>query len=216
MKKMLAMACAWTLVVSMAQAVETAGVLSDDGKTLTVEVAENAVAEFDPATLLANVSVVTNVVKTGLGRLDLGDADDIYQNTWLAVFTAVTERPEPIPNEEAFVILIAKRQLGRYYSLAAKLRNRLFSDRVPELPADLPDSTDIEDELIGRELMDEIGALVKKRPLTAQKIFFLYYSKEMKLSEIAALMEMKESTVKRHLYSTLAEIRRLYERRERL
>jgi hypothetical protein len=36
MKKMLAMACAWTLVVSMAQAVETAGVLSDDGKTLTV------------------------------------------------------------------------------------------------------------------------------------------------------------------------------------
>jgi hypothetical protein len=40
-------------------------------------VAENAVAEFDPATLLANVSVVTNVVKTGLGRLDLGDEDDL-------------------------------------------------------------------------------------------------------------------------------------------
>ena len=147
---------------------------------------------------------------------DLNDVDDIYQNTWLTVYEAVDDRTEPLPNEEAFVILIAKRQLSRYYSLAVRLKNRLFTDRVPELPADFPDSADVEDELIGRELAEEIGALVRKRPLTAQKIFYLYYSKDMKLSEIAALMEMKESTVKRYLYSTLAEIRRLYERRERL
>ena len=97
MKKMLAMACGWALVVSMVQAVETAGVLSDDGKTLTVDVAENEVAEFDSATLLANVSVITNVVKTGLGRLDLGDEDDlssymgtitIKAGTWRAVAPA--------------------------------------------------------------------------------------------------------------------------------
>ena len=37
MKKMLIVVCGWTLVVSMAQAVETAGVLSEDGKTLTVD-----------------------------------------------------------------------------------------------------------------------------------------------------------------------------------
>lgn len=145
----------------------------------------------------------------------LDDIDDIYQNTWLAVFEAATGRRDPIPNEEAFVILIAKRQLGRYYSLAAKLRKLISLDRAPELPADIPDSIDVEDELIGRELMDEIGALVRRCSLTSQKIFYLYYSKGLKLSEIAALMEMKETTVKKHLYSTLAEIRRLYERRER-
>ena len=145
----------------------------------------------------------------------LDDIDDIYQNTWLAVFEAVTDRPDPIPNEEAFVILIAKRQLGRYYSLAAKLRNLISLDRTPDLPGDIPDSMDVEDELIGRELMDNIGALVRRRSLTSQKIFYLYYSKGMKTAEIAALTEMKETTVKKHLYSTLAEIRRLYERRER-
>lgn len=146
---------------------------------------------------------------------DLNDVDDIYQTTWLAVFEAVSDRREPIPNEEAFVILIAKRQLGRYYSLAAKLKNLISFDRIPEPSAEPPENTDIEDRLISRELLGEIGALVKHRPVTSQKIFYLYYSKEMKLSEIAELMEMKETTVKRHLYSLLAEIRRLYERRER-
>ena len=147
---------------------------------------------------------------------DLSDVDDIYQNTWLAVFEAVNDRPYPLPNEEAFVILIAKRQLSRYYSLAAKLKNRLFPGRTPELPAELPGSISAEDEVLARELAEEIGKRVRRRPLTSRKIFYLYYSKDMKLSEIAALMEMKESTVKRHLYSTLAEIRRLCERRERL
>ena len=146
---------------------------------------------------------------------DLGDVDDIYQNTWLAVYLAVTDRQYPLPNEEAFVILIAKRQLGRYYSLASKLKKLISIDRAPEISGDIPDSIDVEDELIGRELMDEIGAAVRKKSFTAQKIFCLYCSKGMKLDEIAELMGMKESTVKRHLYSLLAEIRRLYERRDR-
>lgn len=147
---------------------------------------------------------------------DLGDVDDIYQNTWLAVYLAVTERQDPIPNEEAFVILIAKRQLGRYYSLAARLKSLITFDRVPEMTEDIPDSIDVEDELIGRELISEIGELVQRRSLTARKIFFLHYSKNMDPAEIAELMGMKEGAVKRHLYSMLAEIRRLYERRERL
>ena len=96
MKKMLMIACGWTLAVSMAQAVETAGVLLDDGTTLTVDVAENTAAEFDSSVLMANVSTITNVVKTGLGRLDLGDEDDlsaymgaitVKAGTWRAVAT---------------------------------------------------------------------------------------------------------------------------------
>ena len=67
-----------------------------------------------------------------------------------------------------------------------------------------------------RELISEIGELVQRRSLTARKIFFLHYSKNMDPAEIAELMGMKEGAVKRHLYSMLAEIRRLYERRERL
>ena len=147
---------------------------------------------------------------------DLEDVDDIYQNTWLAVFEAVADRREPIPNEEAFVILIAKRQLGRYYSLAARLKNLVSFERVPEISGEIPDSIDVEDEIIGRELISEIGELVRRRSLTARKIFFLCYSKNMKPLEIAELMGMKEGAVKRHLYSMLADIRRLYERRGRL
>ncbi|MBR6872648.1 MAG: sigma-70 family RNA polymerase sigma factor [Ruminococcus sp.] len=146
----------------------------------------------------------------------LDDVDDIYQNVWLAMFEALEKRKDPIPNEEAFVMLIAKRQLGRYYSLAAKLRNLVSVERNPEVSAELPDSIDVEDELMGRELISEIGALVRKRPLTAQKIFYFYYGRGLTVSEIASVMEMKETTVKKHIYSTLEQIRKLYERRERL
>ncbi len=144
----------------------------------------------------------------------LDDIDDIYQDVWLSVFGALSKRPNPPPNEEAYVLLIAKRQLGRYYSLAAKLKNLFSTDRVPAA-GDIPDSMNVEDELVGRELIDEIGRLVRSRPLTSQKIFYLHYSKGMTTKELAQLLEMKETTVKKHLYSTLGEIRRLYERRER-
>lgn len=144
----------------------------------------------------------------------LDDVDDIYQNVWLAVYEAVLQRTEPLPAEEAFVMLIAKRQLGRYYSLAAKLRNLVSFDSTPKLAGDIPDSTDIEDELAGKELIEKIGALVRRRSLTAQKIFYFYYGKGMTAAEIAEAMDMKEANVKRHLYSTLAEIRRLYRRRD--
>ena len=146
---------------------------------------------------------------------DLGDIDDIFQTAYLAVYEAVIRRSEPIPNEEAFVMLITKRTLTRYYSLAAKLRNLLPSGRAPALPADIPDSIDVEEELITRELISEIGSRLSRKPLITRKIFYLYYSREITLAEIAALLGMKETTVKKYLYSTLAEIRRFYERRDR-
>lgn len=53
------------------------GELSADGKILTVNVAGGEVKSFDPSTLLADGSVVTNVVKTGAGRLDVPSGVDI-------------------------------------------------------------------------------------------------------------------------------------------
>lgn len=53
------------------------GELSADGKILTVNVAGGEVKSFDPSTLLADGSVVTNVVKTGAGRLDVPSSVDI-------------------------------------------------------------------------------------------------------------------------------------------
>ena len=76
-KRLLIAVCGMSFLATVSYAAETTGVLSEDGKTLTVNVDEGTVAEFDSSLLLANVSSVTNVVKTGLGRLDLGEEDDL-------------------------------------------------------------------------------------------------------------------------------------------
>ena len=146
----------------------------------------------------------------------LDDIDDIYQNVWLAVYGALSKRPDSPPNEEAFIMLIAKRQLGRYYSLADKLKHLVSIDHAPEIKETAADTVDVEEELLGRELIDEIGALVRKKSLNSQKVFYLHYSKGLAVNEIAELLGMNESTVKKYLYSTLHEIRKLYERREKL
>ena len=44
------------------------------------------------------------------------DVDDIFQNTYIAVYKALGKLKEPPPNEEAFVMLICNRQLMKYYS----------------------------------------------------------------------------------------------------
>ncbi len=148
---------------------------------------------------------------------DINDIDDIYQNVYLTVYNALTRRDAPIVNEEAFVMLIAKRQLAKYYGLVKRIKSRItFSspdsgDRFEENA----DSFSVEDSIIDRSVVENISKIISEKPLITQKIFFMYYYRDMPLGEIADALGITQPTLKRHLYGTLAELRRLYSKEEK-
>lgn len=142
---------------------------------------------------------------------NIDDIDDLYQNTYITVYDALCKRGSEPENIEAFVILIAKRELFKYYGLIKKLTSRFKSSSVfdEEISEDA-DTFDLEDSIVTKSLLEEVNALLSKKDITTQKIFFMYYYKGYTLAETAQLLEMNESSVKRRLYGTLAYIRRLY------
>ena len=72
---------------------------------------------------------------------------------------------------------------------------------------DIPDEIDIEDELIDRETVKRLFEKLSEKPLDVQKIFHLRFGLDMKLSEIADLMELSQSNVRHKLYRTINEMR---------
>ncbi len=144
--------------------------------------------------------------------LSISDIDDIYQTTFINVYNAIVKRGAPIEEPEAFVILIAKRTLAKYYPLSKRLRAQISLNRDEEEggQADLPDDTDIEDIAADRQLIERINKEIGKKPPVTQKIIFMYYYRSMTIRDIAEVMEMSESAVKGHIYRTTEHLRRLY------
>ena len=148
---------------------------------------------------------------------DIADIDDIYQNTFINVYNAIVRRKKPVENSEAFVILIAKRQLAKYYPLAMRLRSRISLSRSDDvLPdVDLPDDISIEDNIADSALIEQINKELSKKPSTTRKVIFMYYYLGMTIPEISEETGMNKSTVKRHIYKTIEELRRLYGKEEK-
>ncbi|MBR1752478.1 MAG: sigma-70 family RNA polymerase sigma factor [Ruminococcus sp.] len=143
---------------------------------------------------------------------DLGDIDDIYQNTYLTVFDALQKRSEPVGNEEGFCILIAKRELFKYYGILKRITSAFGS--IKRIDADDyeqdADSFDLEDHIVTKALAREVAGFIDKCDITTQKIFYMYYRDQYPLAEIAGLLNISESSVKSRLYGTLSRLRRLY------
>ena len=142
---------------------------------------------------------------------NIDDIDDIYQSTYISLFDALKKRDTPPENSEAFVITIAKRELFKYYGLIKKLTESTKAPPLSDEPYEEDaDSFCLEDSIVNKALLEEVNSLLQKKDITTQKIFFMHYYKGYTLSEIASLLELSESSVKRRLYSALSRIRRLY------
>lgn len=147
---------------------------------------------------------------------DMEDISDILQDTYMEVYSTILEKgTDFIKNDEAFVINIAKKKIFKHYnkiqSINAEILLSAFEGDNGEITLDLqPDEFDIEDSVCTNELVEEIQDYVKTKPIDIQKIFFLRFSLDLSINEIASLMDEKESNVKNKLYRTIREIREIY------
>jgi len=61
--------------------------------------------------------------------------------------------------------------------------------------------------VLAREQLRAVWSAVEKLSKMQREVFLLRFVEEMELAEIAAVMQMKESTVKSHLYRALNSVR---------
>jgi DNA-directed RNA polymerase specialized sigma24 family protein len=69
---------------------------------------------------------------------------------------------------------------------------------------------DIADSICTNELIEEVHNFLSEKPKDIQQIFFMRFSLELSISEIAKLLDSKESGIKNKLYRTINEIRQFY------
>ena len=74
---------------------------------------------------------------------------------------------------------------------------------------------DIEQQFIDKENVSEVWRYLRKKNLITYKIFYLYFGLGIKIGEISEKLDMKESTVKNHIYRTLKQLRSDLERKKK-
>lgn len=145
------------------------------------------------------------------------DIQDIFQETYAELFLVLQKRgAEYVQNAEAFAMQVAKQRVYRHYTLLQKLKDFLpttLENREGdafELALQAEDST-IDDQIVNDALLAEIRLYLRGKPAVTRKIFYLYYSMELTIPQIAAELQMTESNVKNRLYRTLSELRTKYQ-----
>lgn len=146
------------------------------------------------------------------------DAEDIVQNVYTRFYKRISEKGyEDIESAEAFLINIAKFECRSFLSGFIKHRERVknmsdFSEEeTAAMEAELSRDEPMFDEVISNKILaKQIFDDIMRNDETVGKIFYLYFVCDMKLDEIAEMMDMKLSTVKTKLYRTLERQKRKF------
>lgn len=141
------------------------------------------------------------------------DINDIFQETYIELYSVLVRRGiKYIKNPEAFIMKISRQKLFAHYSMLKRLENNISLSKEDSSESDVYFSDNeivynIDDELCDKALLEDINNYLKLKPLITKQIFYLYYSLDTPLHEIAKLLSIGESNVKNKLYRTLKELR---------
>ena len=144
------------------------------------------------------------------------DISDIVQNTYLSFYNRlkqISDIKEPVK----YLVKTAKHEIYKTYGIRSLSANNIpvFSKRGDENFEDtelellLTAETD-ESAAINSLLCDEIWKYIKNLDALTYKIFVLYFHRDEKITDIAAVLKISESTVKNRLFRTLNKIREKY------
>lgn len=147
------------------------------------------------------------------------DINDVLQEVYIEYFRTIQKKGiEYVDDEEAFLIALCKKKMASYYSFWDRIANRTSLDvtAVSELKDHMDHEEqwcDMEDDFYRKEMLQDVQEILRQQPDCVQKIFYLYYTMELTVSEIAELLRMKPQTVKNKLFRTRKYIRKNLEYR---
>lgn len=119
------------------------------------------------------------------------DADDLFSEVFLKVF----ERPEKLKTDHPERILF--RTAGYLFKDAQRKYARRMR-LVPTIPLEqmeVQDGCDIQEEVVQADVHQTLNELIKDLPENFKLPLVLYYTLEMKVSEVAKTLDLPEGTV---------------------
>jgi RNA polymerase sigma factor (sigma-70 family) len=143
------------------------------------------------------------------------DAEDAVQNSLLEAYNSIMENKE-IRNFSAWFHRLV---VHRAIDLARKYLKEKNNTDIADVLSFLPDRRSLPiDELINKEYEGELINYILKLDIKYRIVIVLHYYHDMKISEIAELLNMKEGTVKSRLFQARNLLYRYYqeERKEEL
>lgn len=153
-----------------------------------------------------------NTIKYVTCKCDnISNIADIMQNIYLQLYEVLKGGKYEIKEIEPFLIKLARNELYKHYSLKDKFKfifNKEDNIKLSDIIDNVPDEKiNIEEELINKCRLNDIFAEIKKTDLLTQKIITLYYLQDIKIIDIAQMLQINESSVKSKLYRGLEKIR---------
>lgn len=134
---------------------------------------------------------------------NLQDAEDLAQEITLKLYSVLLVKD--INNLDAFIWRLAHNLLVNYYRGKAKCSIGVSFD---ELESVMHSEDELSDSIIEKETVKRLHFEIAYLSKTQREIVILYYYEGKKQEEIAARLELPLGTVKWHLFSARAEIKK--------
>ena len=177
----------------------------------------------DPKTILRFDEIYNSTNKAVLSFItarckNTADIHDIFQDTYIELYKLLSRRGVGyITNDKALIMRIAKRKIARYYSFMERVRmvsslNPKNDDEEVEILDLIVENFDMEEFTANRLILEKAKQYIKSKPDEIKKVFYLFYSVDLTIAEIAAELSISESSVKNKLYRTLKELKNLLQR----
>jgi RNA polymerase sigma-70 factor (ECF subfamily) len=138
------------------------------------------------------------------------DAEDITQDVFLKAFQKISSIREAA-KFRGWLVTIA---LNRVRDFQRKKRFRgLFKaeDEEIELRPDISydrNQPEALEQVMRKDFWNHIGRILKKLPKMEREVFLLRFFDHLSINEIAAVLKKSESTIKTHLYRSLAKFKK--------
>lgn len=155
----------------------------------------------------------TNVYKYVVSKCDnINNVDDILQNVYITFYRTIEKKGlDFIENYEAYLIKISKSELFKYYSIKNKFKYIMnISDDNEELDKLENISTDeisLEDKIETKLSIEEIWNIISSGDELTAKIMVFYYKDNLKIKDIANILNIKENSVKTRIYRMIDKLK---------
>ena len=123
----------------------------------------------------------------------LEDVNDLVQDSYVELYKKMQKQNTNIENVEAYLIGIAHNLMKKYYGKENKIIAYPFGEEKEENVVDW--KIDLERDIVTKENVDKVWEYLKNKDISITKIFYLYYTMDMKIADIAKATGLSEEEI---------------------
>lgn len=149
---------------------------------------------------------------------NLEDVNELLQDTYIELYYTL-ERKKALKLEEdisAYLKGISKNVIKKLYRNRYKERAKIvyFEKDLDYMDIKQEEEQNLEADFINRENVEQIWNYLNSKNVLIAKIFYLYFTLDLKIRDIAEELEITESATKNYIYRTLKELKEVFGKEE--